>query len=106
VYAPSSDPRNNPATYIASVESITGIPRNAVISTADQIYKLGKAIIQVEEGKFWVPPADFDEGFRLAMENRKIMMVAKAGGIGLGAVIAVGCVWYFFIREDKNKQAA
>lgn len=105
VYAPSRDPRNNPAAYVANVEKITGIPRDQVISTSDQIYKLGKAIIQVEEGKFWVPQADFDEGFKLAMDNRHIVQVAKAGGIGVGAILVGVGIWYFFLRDDK-KQAA
>ncbi len=105
VYAPVGHGANNPALYIAAVEKLSGIPRDQVISTSDQIYKIGKAIIQVEEGNFWVPIPAFDEGFRLAMENRSIQIAVKAGGIGLGVVVTGVVVWYFFIREDK-KQAA
>lgn len=102
VYAPSGHGSNNPSSYIATVERLTGIPRNKVISSSDDLYKLGRAIVQVEEGNFWVSQADFDEGFRQAMINRNIVIAAKAGGIGLGAIaIGVG-VWYFFFYKDKK----
>lgn len=101
VYAPAGHGANDPSAYIAAVERLSGIPRNEVISTSEQIYKIGKAIVQVEEGSFWVSQNDFDEGFRLAMENRNIKIAAAAGGIGVGAILLGVGIWYFFFRDNK-----
>jgi hypothetical protein len=105
VYAPVGHGANDPQAYIASVERLSGIPRDMVIATPEQIYRIGKAIVQVEEGKFWVPQDEFDQGFNLAMKAKNREMIVAAGGMGLSAIVIGIGVWYFLIREPK-KQAA
>jgi hypothetical protein len=67
VYAPVGHGNNIPEDYIKNVVRITGIPRDKKITSQDEIYKIGKAIITHEEGKFWVNQNDFDSGFKAAM---------------------------------------
>lgn len=69
VYAPSGHGANVPENYIQFVTKQTGINRNTKITTQDQIYKIGKAIVTHEEGKFWVTQKDFDEGFKKAIQS-------------------------------------
>jgi hypothetical protein len=71
VYAPAGHGDNNPEAYAAHVAQLTGIDRNAPIQTEQQIYKLGRAIVQHEEGNFWVSETDFNGGFKLALEKKK-----------------------------------
>lgn len=72
VYAPAGHGDNVPEDYIKRAVQLTGIPRNQPITKPEDIYKLGKAIVTHEEGKFWVSQADFDKGFKAAMEAKKI----------------------------------
>ncbi|MFM9952409.1 MAG: hypothetical protein ACKV1O_31050 [Saprospiraceae bacterium] len=86
VYAPLGHGGNDPEAYIAKVVRITGIGRNQAITTQEQLKKLGRAIITVEEGNFWVRESDFQEGFRLAMQARPwpsgtVVQASMGGGI-------------------------
>lgn len=47
IYAPTTE--NNTAAYIASVENISGVPRNKVLTVAD-LPKIIPAFIKVENG--------------------------------------------------------
>lgn len=85
VYAPAGHGANDPAVYITLVENKTGIDRNTKISTPEQIMKVGRAIVQVEEGSFWVNEKDFIDGFNAAMRYTKLDQVVeevkkKSGG--------------------------
>jgi len=94
VYAPFSD-GNNPLKYIEFVEKFTKIKRNETIEDTNQVYIIGRAIERVEAGKAWVSPADWDEGFKMAIPviNQKLRAltfksnlgkaIANAGSIGL-----------------------
>ena len=66
VYAPATDPRNNPEKYINTVSSLTKIPRNAPLTTAEQIVAIGKAIIRVESGSDWIDNATLVGGYAAA----------------------------------------
>lgn len=72
VYAPIGDGSNNPEVYIKRVVSLTGIKRNQIITSNNDIYKIGKAIVTHEEGKFWMTTKDFDNAFNLAFPSNKI----------------------------------
>lgn len=102
-YAPSSDPSNNPAAYIASVSQQTGIDPDAEVTTSDQIYKIGQAIIKVEQGNFWVPLDAFNSGFTSAMEAKQIKIVAVAAAVGSGVLLLVGLFFLVFKTVESGK---
>lgn len=67
VYAPSSD-GNNPGAYAAAVSKFTGINSDDLIGPA-QVYPIGRAIERIEAGRQWVDPEDFDEGYKMALNE-------------------------------------
>ncbi len=87
VYAPSGHGNNVPEDYIKRVSKLTGIPRNKKIETQEEIYKIGKAIVEHEEGKFWVSQSDFDSGFKAAMISVNSDKLFKTAGLAGGIVI-------------------
>ncbi len=97
VYAPSGHGANDPQSYIKNVSKLSGIAPDTVISTPEQLYKIGKAIIQVEEGIYkdnqtiigWVSKKDFDSGFAEAMKNKQLKTVAIVGGSSLVLVALI-----------------
>lgn len=90
VYAPLGHGNNDPEAYIANVVRLTGIPRSQKLTTPEQWYKLGQAIVQVEEGSAWVPKDQFDEGFKRALEAKKIAIPTAA--IAGGAALIIGVI--------------
>lgn len=98
VYAPLGHGANDPEAYIANVVRITGIGRYEPITTQEQLKKLGRAIITVEEGNFWVRESDFQEGFRLAMQARPwpagSIAQASMGGAGILILLFLGGYLY------------
>lgn len=105
VYAPKGHGDNDPKSYIATVSKVSGIPKNKIITTPEQIYAIGKAIVQVEEGIFkdsanqigWLSKADFDKGFDLAMSGKTIKKVAIVGG-GLIVLVLAGVFAYAYFN--------
>lgn len=103
VYAPAGHGNNVPSAYISSVERLTGIPRNQKIESEADLYKVGRAIVQVEEGHFWVNQKDFDDGFKLAVENKNLKKAAVVAGSGVGVLLLVGLITYLLINNSQPK---
>lgn len=100
VYAPFGHGSNNPLTYIQSVKKLEGIQENEKIDSLDKLKKLGRAIIKVEAGTFWVNENDFNDGFTMAIEDRNLDKYLVVGGISLATIGIVSfIVWYLFIKE-------
>lgn len=99
VYAPLGHGGNDPEAYIANVVRITGIGRNQPITTQEELKALGRAIITVEEGYFWVRSSDFEEGFRKAMQARpwpsgSVVQASMGGGSIILLLLAGGYYLY------------
>ncbi|MBL7862594.1 MAG: hypothetical protein JNJ65_15620 [Cyclobacteriaceae bacterium] len=104
VYAPAGHGSNDPGAYISTVERITGIPRNKKIETEADLFALGKAIVQVEEGNFWVSLQDFEAGFKAAISEKNFKKVAVvAAGSGLGILFLVGLIGYLIMNKNKER---
>jgi len=105
VYAPKGHGDNDPKAYINNVAKLSGIPKNKIIQTPEQIYAIGKAIVQVEEGIYkdsanqigWLSKPDFDKGFQAAMSGKTIKKVAIASG-GLILVVLAGVFAYMYFN--------
>lgn len=69
IYAPATDPRNNPQKYIDTVSKLTKIPKDAPLTTAEQILAVGKAIIKVESGIDWIPNEILVGGYAAAAQQ-------------------------------------
>jgi hypothetical protein len=72
VYAPYGHGNNDPRVYINRAVQYSGLDAHEIIDTPEKIYKLGRAIVRHEEGKFWVNENDFKEGFSRAMKRSNI----------------------------------
>jgi hypothetical protein len=103
VYAPAGHGNNIPSAYIASVERLTGIARNQKIESEQDLYKIGKAIVQVEEGTFWVNQKEFDDGFKLAVENKNFKKAAVVASSGVGILLLIGFITYLVISNSEPK---
>lgn len=77
IYAPKSDPRNDPEKYINTVSSLTKIARNAPLTTAEQIIAVGKAIIRVESGSDWIDNAILVGGYAAAAQQTGFPQLKK-----------------------------
>jgi hypothetical protein len=66
VYAPPFE--NDTEAYIRTVCKLTGFTPDQKLNPND-FEKLGRAIIQVEAGKFWVNEDDFQKGFLMANQK-------------------------------------
>ena len=102
IYAPSSDPRNNPELYIQNVSKMTGIARNTPITTAEQIVAIGKAIIRVESGSDWIDNATLIGGYTFAAQYTGAPKLGKKSvrlAIPFLFFLAVGLIW---ISKTKN----
>lgn len=87
-YAPAGHGNNVPEDYIKSVVKQTGIPRDKKINSTEELYKLGRAIVKHEEGKFWLSEKDYNDGFNAAMisvNGDKLFNVV--GGMSIGLVL-------------------
>ena len=56
-------------TYKAMVEKVSGIQRHTLISTPYQLGLVGRGIVVMENGSFWLNPDDFQKGLELALES-------------------------------------
>ena len=105
VYAPKGHGGNDPEAYIKRVVSLTGIARNEVVSTREQLKKIGWAIHIVEEGRAWLSVNDFNSGFDLAMQAKPWSVPnvtpVKQAGQGLGGLLAMGVGLFFLIKIVK-----
>lgn len=99
IYAPVGHGANVPEDYINRVVKLTGIPRDQKLTSQD-LYSLGKAIVTHEEGNFWVSPKDFDEGFKLAMESKKLNIPIKEAGISLVAIAVIIIIIYLVSKNS------
>jgi hypothetical protein len=68
IYAPAKDKRNNPDQYIELVSQLTKIPKNEPIVTPEQIIAIGKAIIRVESGSYWIDDSILVAGYSAAAQ--------------------------------------
>jgi len=96
IYAPAKDPRNNPEKYIKTVSELTKIPRNAPLTTAEQIVAVGKAIIRVESGSDWINNAIL-AGAYAAAANKTGFPQLKKGSVKLAIpfffIILAATIW-------------
>ena len=96
VYAPATDPRNNPEKYINTVSSLTKIPRNAPLTTAEQIVAIGKAIIRVESGSDWIDNATLVGGYAAAANKTGFPQLNKRSvklAIPFFFTILIAIIW-------------
>lgn len=96
IYAPKSDPRNDPEKYINTVSTLTKIPRNAPITTPEQILAIGKAIIRVESGSDWIDNATLAGGYAAAAEATGFAQLNKRSvklAIPFFFIIMIGILW-------------
>ena len=96
VYAPATDPRNNPEKYINTVSSLTKIPRNAPLTTAEQIVAIGKAIIRVESGSDWIDNATLIGGYAAAANKTGFPQLKKSSvklAIPFFFTILIAIIW-------------
>ena len=96
VYAPATDPRNNPEKYINTVSSLTKIPRNAPLTTAEQIVAIGKAIIRVESGSDWIDNATLVGGYVAAANKTGFPQLKKSSvklAIPFFFTILIAIIW-------------
>lgn len=96
VYAPATDPRNNPEKYINTVSSLTKIPRNAPLITAEQIVAIGKAIIRVESGSDWIDNATLVGGYAAAANKTGFPQLKKSSvklAIPFFFTILIAIIW-------------
>lgn len=96
-YAPKGHGSNDPESYIKNVSNLTGIPRSKKLETNEDVYKVGKAITQVEEGKFWVSQKDFDTGFNNALSSTKWAGIAETG-LSIGTLLLFVFLIYIFSK--------
>lgn len=98
VYAPAGHGANVPEDYIRRVSSLTGIPRNKVISTKAEIYAIGKAIVTHEEGIFWMRYNDLNKGFEDAMKATSSFIETIVNNPRIsGAVVMILFLILFYI---------
>ena len=96
VYAPALDPRNDPEKYINTVASLTKIPRNAPLTTAEQIVAIGKAIIRVESGSDWIDNATLIGGYAAAANKTGFPQLKKSSvklAIPFFFIILIAALW-------------
>jgi len=65
IYAPKGHGDNEPERYIKYVSDATGFSRNKVLNFGN-LQEVGRAIITLEAGNFWVSEKDFYDGYLLA----------------------------------------
>jgi hypothetical protein len=87
VYAPSGHGANVPEDYIKRVVSLTGISRDKKLITREEIKKVGRAIIEHEEGKFWVTEKEFNDGYNAAANSSSFLAALKTGGAAVGLLL-------------------
>jgi hypothetical protein len=96
MYAPASDPRNNPNKYIDTVSQLTKIPKNVPLTTAEQILAVGKAIIRVESGSDWIDNSILS-GAYAAAANKTGYPQLKKGSVKLAIpfffIILTATLW-------------
>ena len=96
VYAPATDPRNNPDKYINTVSTLTKIAKNAPITTAEQIVAIGKAIIRVESGSDWIDNATLIGGYAAAANKTGFPQLKKSSvklAIPFFFTILIAIIW-------------
>lgn len=96
IYAPKTDPRNDPEKYIQTVSQLTKIPRNAPLTTAEQIVAVGKAIIRMESGSDWIDNATLIGGYTAAAQSTGFVQLKKTSvklAIPFFFIILTAIVW-------------
>ena len=96
IYAPKSDPRNDPEKYISAVTQLTKIPRNAPLTTAEQIIAVGKAIIRVESGSDWIDNGILVGGYSAAAQYTNYPQLKKTSvklAIPFFFIILAATIW-------------
>lgn len=74
-------------TYRAFVSKDTGIPRLKPITNYEDLFKIGRAIVKMEAGKFWVDPVTFRAGLDEAIKSYQLKKIAVVGGSITGILI-------------------
>lgn len=74
-------------TYRAFVSKETGIPRLKPIADYEQLFSIGRAIVKMEAGKFWVDPVTFRAGLDEAVKSYQLKKIITTGGSITGILI-------------------
>ena len=75
--------------YKKFVSDQTGIGRNTTLSKPSQLLAIGKAIVKMEAGKYWVTDSQMIQGLDAALQSYSLKENIKRGTIGLGVLIAI-----------------